>query len=85
VRVSPGGAGENASPVTANAHAKEGARRSGRPVSVEIGKRAARRKEPLHMDEMKETKRRKVIMELYETERAYVDGLDLIYSVRIYF
>ncbi|EKM61660.1 uncharacterized protein PHACADRAFT_248396 [Phanerochaete carnosa HHB-10118-sp] len=32
------------------------------------------------MDEQREAKRRRVINELYETERTYVDGLDLIYS-----
>ena len=29
----------------------------------------------------REYKRRKVVEELYETERTYVQGLDLIYSV----
>jgi FYVE, RhoGEF and PH domain containing 5/6 len=33
------------------------------------------------VDEQREAKRRKVIHELYETERTYVDGLELIYSV----
>lgn len=28
-------------------------------------------------------KRRKIIREFYETERAYVDGLDLIHDVRL--
>lgn len=56
-------------------------KRVGRPVSVEFGKKLVRRKEPLQVDEMKEAKRRKVIVELYETELAYVDGLNLIYSV----
>ena len=34
-------------------------------------------------DEAMEEKRRKVINEFYATERAYVDGLELIYSVSI--
>jgi hypothetical protein len=33
------------------------------------------------VDDARESRRRKVIMEFFETERAYVDGLDLIYSV----
>ena len=60
---------------------KGGARGNGRPTSVEVGKKVVRRKEPLLVDDAKEAKRRKVIVELYETERAYVDGLDLIYAV----
>lgn len=35
-------------------------------------------------DDLREAKRRKIVEEFYETERAYVDGLELIYSVRHY-
>lgn len=38
-------------------------------------------KQVLPHREGKEVKRRKVIMEFYDTENAYVDGLDMIYSV----
>ena len=34
------------------------------------------------VDEQREAKRRKVIHELHETERTYLEGLELIYSVR---
>lgn len=34
-----------------------------------------------HVDEHKALKRRKIITEFYDTERAYIQGLDLIYSV----
>lgn len=35
------------------------------------------------VDEQREAKRRKVINEFHETEKSYVDGLELIYSVRV--
>ncbi|KAJ7065474.1 hypothetical protein C8F01DRAFT_1125715 [Mycena amicta] len=38
------------------------------------------RKLPRQIDGARESKRRKVIQEFFETEKAYVDGLDLIYS-----
>lgn len=36
------------------------------------------------VDEQREAKRRKVIAEFYETEKSYLDGLELIHSVRIF-
>ncbi|KAI0033840.1 hypothetical protein K488DRAFT_12415, partial [Vararia minispora EC-137] len=50
-----------------------------RPISVD-GKRNGRKRELKPVDESKEEKRKKVIGEFYETERTYVQGLDLIYS-----
>ena len=53
-----------------------------RPSSVDPARRAHRRKEVksvVVVDEQRESKRRKIIHELYETERTYVDGLELIY------
>ena len=79
VKASSGAA--SGSPGGVKGPTKGGARGNGRPTSVEVGKKVVRRKEPLLVDDAKEAKRRKVIVELYETERAYVDGLDLIYAV----
>jgi hypothetical protein len=45
-----------------------------------LEKRGNRRRE-LKVDDAREAKRLKIIHEFYETERAYVDGLELIYSV----
>jgi FYVE, RhoGEF and PH domain containing 5/6 len=47
-----------------------------------IGKRHSRKKDVRPVDEAREAKRLKVIREFHETERSYVEGLDLIYSVR---
>ena len=54
-----------------------------RGSSVEPAKRLHRRRDvkSVVVDEQREAKGRKVIHELYETERTYVDGLELIYSV----
>ena len=52
---------------------------SGASSSVEANRR--KRRDLRRVDEAREAKRRKVIHELYETEKAYVDGLELIYSV----
>ncbi|KAL0955221.1 hypothetical protein HGRIS_004123 [Hohenbuehelia grisea] len=52
-----------------------------RPMSVDGLKRPRRREvQSRVVDEAQETKRRKIIDEFYETERAYVDGLELIYT-----
>ncbi|KAK7695228.1 hypothetical protein QCA50_002418 [Cerrena zonata] len=51
-------------------------RRSG----LEGGRRQSRRREVKIVDEYVEAKKRKVAEEFYETERSYVDGLELIYS-----
>lgn len=56
-----------------------GKRPNGRPTSTDgLRKRNRRSLRPVH--DVLEPKRRKVIQEFYETERAYVDGLELIYS-----
>ncbi|KIP04169.1 hypothetical protein PHLGIDRAFT_494233 [Phlebiopsis gigantea 11061_1 CR5-6] len=53
-----------------------------RPSSVDPSRRNNRRREvkSVVVDEQREAKRRRIINELYETERSYVDGLELIYS-----
>ena len=54
----------------------------GRHPAADLGKRRRRRRDSIRpMDETQVVKRRKIITEFYETERAYVEGLDLIYSV----
>ena len=54
----------------------------GRPPSLDaMGKRHSRRKEVPQIDEAREAKRLKIVHEFHDTERAYVEGLDLIYSV----
>lgn len=57
-----------------------------RPPSVESPRKAHRRRDTgvRHNDEARTSKRRKIIEEFYETERAYVDGLELVYSVRLF-
>lgn len=63
---------------------KNGARKAkGRPPSLEVmGRRYSKKKETRPIDIVRESKRLKVIHEFHDTERAYVEGLDLIYSVR---
>ncbi|KAI0370022.1 hypothetical protein BV20DRAFT_967006 [Pilatotrama ljubarskyi] len=51
-----------------------------RPSVADVPRRAVRRKESRVVDEQKEAKRRKVIAEFYETEKSYLDGLELIHS-----
>ena len=62
------------------------AARSARPhaASVDALRRNQRRREvkSVVVDEQREARRRKVIHELHETERTYLEGLELIYSVR---
>lgn len=53
-----------------------------RPSSLDISRRAGRRSQMRPIDEHREAKRRRVINEFHETEKSYVDGLELIYSVR---
>lgn len=55
-----------------------------RPVSTESPRRKTRHRATSvrPVDEAKDIKRRKVVEEIYETERAYVDGLEMIYAVR---
>jgi FYVE/RhoGEF/PH domain-containing protein 5/6 len=52
-----------------------------RPASTQLAGRAGNRRP---VDEARESKRRKVIHEFYETEKAYIEGLELIYSVRTF-
>ncbi|KZT63931.1 hypothetical protein DAEQUDRAFT_679472 [Daedalea quercina L-15889] len=51
-----------------------------RPSSIDISRKARRRSQMRPIDEQREAKRRKVINEFHETEKSYVDGLELIYS-----
>ncbi|KAI0801348.1 hypothetical protein C8Q74DRAFT_1192978 [Fomes fomentarius] len=51
-----------------------------RPSSVDVSRRGVRRRESRMVDEQREAKRRKVIAEFYETEKSYLDGLELIHS-----
>ena len=48
---------------------------------IESPRRRSRRDLPKLVDDPRETRRKRVIDEFYETEKAYVDGLELIYSV----
>ncbi|KAL5533865.1 hypothetical protein ACEPAG_325 [Sanghuangporus baumii] len=58
-----------------------GAKLPNRPSAIDHSKRPHRRRDSLKpIDETKAAKRRKIITEFYETERAYVEGLDLIYT-----
>ncbi|TFK68743.1 hypothetical protein BDN72DRAFT_888467 [Pluteus cervinus] len=53
----------------------------GPPSIVESPRKGQRRRESIRpLDESRSRKRRKIVVEFYETERSYVDGLDLIYS-----
>ncbi|KZT01190.1 uncharacterized protein LAESUDRAFT_731561 [Laetiporus sulphureus 93-53] len=51
-----------------------------RPSSLDIARKAPRRSQMRPVNERREAKRKKVINELHETEKSYVDGLELIYS-----
>jgi FYVE, RhoGEF and PH domain containing 5/6 len=55
-----------------------------RLISGEPNRRHSRRREvkSIIIDEQRDAKRRRIINEFYETERTYVEGLELIYSVR---
>lgn len=53
----------------------------GRPYPPEANRRGSRTRLSKPGEEARETKRRKVIHEFCDTEKAYVDGLELIYSV----
>lgn len=64
------------------AHRNAGNKLINRPFVADGNKRIRKRRDSTRpQDEGKAVKRRKIIVEFYETERAYVDGLDLIYSV----
>ncbi|EMD32581.1 hypothetical protein CERSUDRAFT_118620 [Gelatoporia subvermispora B] len=53
-----------------------------RPASGEVTRRPRRSHSQLRpIDQQRESKRRKVINEFHETEKSYVDGLDLIYNL----
>ena len=49
---------------------------------IESPRRRTRRDVSRPADDPRDAKRKKVIEEFYQTEKAYVDGLELIYSVR---
>ncbi|KAF9016975.1 hypothetical protein BDZ89DRAFT_1165968 [Hymenopellis radicata] len=68
---------EDGSPPVPTVMRNVNATRKSRPLSIDGQKRGNRRslKPDLH-----EVKRRQIIHEFYETERTYVDGLELIYS-----
>ncbi|KAL1748192.1 hypothetical protein HDZ31DRAFT_79887 [Schizophyllum fasciatum] len=51
-----------------------------RPGSVDLARKKNRRSTSRPLDESRLAKRRKIIEEFYETERSYVNGLDLIYA-----
>lgn len=57
----------------------------GRSPSVDPTRRRKRARETSAKptDERQNLKKRKIVEEFYETEKAYVDGLELIYSVRV--
>ena len=78
-------AGEPLSAPISSSPSKTGVRGT-RPhaASVDALRRNQRRREvkSVVVDEQREAKRRKVIHELHETERTYLEGLELIYSVR---
>lgn len=54
-----------------------------RLISNDVNRRQSRRREVKSavIDEQRDAKRRKIIQEFCETERTYVEGLELIYSV----
>lgn len=52
-----------------------------RRTSIEGHRKGVRRRGYQAPDKERDTRRRKVIQEFYETERTYVQGLDLIYEV----
>ena len=56
-------------------------RSSQSPFSHSYLKKMYKRRDSQNLDEGKLVRRRKIILEFYETERAYVQGLDLIYAV----
>ncbi|KAL1696757.1 hypothetical protein GGG16DRAFT_85229 [Schizophyllum commune] len=51
-----------------------------RPGSIDLARKKNRRSTSRPVDETRLAKRRKIIEEFHETERSYVNGLDLIYS-----
>ena len=57
------------------------AARKSKPLP-EGARRGNKKREPRVVNEARESRRQKVIQEFYETEKAYVGGLDLVYSVR---
>jgi hypothetical protein len=57
--------------------------RKARPISIESPRKRKRTRESVSRppDDKLLMKRKRIIDEFYETEVAYVDGLDLIYNV----
>ncbi|KAI0271436.1 hypothetical protein BC834DRAFT_859463 [Gloeopeniophorella convolvens] len=56
-------------------------RTKSRPTSMDVHRKGTRRRELRVPDEERDVKRRRIIDEFYETERTYVQGLDLIYEL----
>lgn len=76
----------NASPPpSARSNYYNGKLGKGRPIPPESPRRRNRLRDTSTkpLDELQTNKRRKVVREFYETEKAYVDGLDLVYSVSL--
>lgn len=57
-------------------HHRRGKRRSLKP--------STRSRTCLQVDEARDARRKKIISEFYDTEKSYVDGLDLVYSVDMF-
>ena len=75
--------GSNASPPPSTRY--NGKLGKGRPIPSESPRRRNRLRDTSTkpLDELQSNKRRKVVREFYDTEKAYVDGLDLVYSVSL--
>ncbi len=79
---SPGTSAPSSSPLAQKTPAR---RTSNRPLSFDNKARIRKRRDTLQVDESKLARRKKIISEFYVTECAYVEGLDLIYTVRLRF
>ena len=83
----PEGSDASPPPTSARRSNYNGKLGKGRPIASESPRRRNRRKRDTSTkpaDEQQTNKRRKVVREFYDTEKAYVDGLDLVYSVSFY-
>ncbi|KLO20105.1 hypothetical protein SCHPADRAFT_992213 [Schizopora paradoxa] len=75
---SPGTSAPSSSPLAQKGPIR---RTSNRPLSFDNKARIRKRRDTLQVDENKLARRKKIISEFYVTERAYVEGLDLIYTL----
>lgn len=77
---------EERSPSSPGVLIKNGITKSrGRPYIFEDKARSCFRQNEIYLiDEAREAKRLKIVHEFYNTERVYVEGLDLVYSVRFH-